>query len=160
MAGIHCSLVFLLKDDQILLAMKKRGFGAGHWNGVGGKQDPGETIEQTAARECQEEIGVTPHDLEKVAFHRFTFPDGSTDMLGHVFISRRWEGEPSETEEMAPRWFSITDIPYNEMWDDDILWLPAVLAGKKLTTVFGFDEHNHVTNANIKIVETFETPGK
>ncbi len=54
----HTTLLFLLKDNHILLAMKKRGFGAGRWNGVGGKIEAGETIVQAAVRECFEEIGV------------------------------------------------------------------------------------------------------
>lgn len=157
MTGTHCTLVFLLRDDQILLAMKKRGFGAGRWNGVGGKVDANESIEQATVRECQEEIGITPQRLEQVAFHRFTFPDDTPDMLAHVFISRHWEGEPAETEEMAPKWFDVSDIPYHEMWDDDILWLPAVLAGKKLNTVFGFDEQDSVMSADIKVVRDFKS---
>jgi len=57
---MELTLLFLIKDDQILLAMKKRGFGAGRFNGVGGKVEPGETIEQALIRESQEEINVTP----------------------------------------------------------------------------------------------------
>lgn len=57
---IRRTLLFLIKDDHVLLAMKKRGFGAGNWNGVGGKIEAGESIEQALVRECQEEIGVTP----------------------------------------------------------------------------------------------------
>lgn len=37
------TLCYLLKDDQVLLAMKKRGFGEGKWNGPGGKVEKGET---------------------------------------------------------------------------------------------------------------------
>lgn len=44
--------------DQILLGMKKRGFGMGKWNGFGGKVEPGETIEEGALREMAEESGV------------------------------------------------------------------------------------------------------
>lgn len=32
------TIVFLVRDDKILLAMKKRGFGEGKWNGVGGME--------------------------------------------------------------------------------------------------------------------------
>ncbi len=44
------TLVFLVDDDRVLLGMKKRGFGAGKWNGFGGKVEPGETIEEAAIR--------------------------------------------------------------------------------------------------------------
>jgi len=57
------TLCFLLKGDEILLAVKKQslsGFGAGigKWNGVGGKVDEGETIRFAAIRELNEEVGV------------------------------------------------------------------------------------------------------
>lgn len=148
----HVTLLFLLTDDQILLAMKKRGFGMGRWNGVGGKIEPGETIEQATARECYEEIGVTPGELEKVAHLTFTFPDDTDDILAHVYTTRSWEGEPVETEEMAPQWFTHAEIPYKEMWTDDEFWLPHVLDGKKLVATFMFTkdevmmpEHNKIT---------------
>ena len=53
-------LVFFIRGQTILLANKKRGFGVGKWNGIGGKQKRGETVIDAARRECQEEIGVTP----------------------------------------------------------------------------------------------------
>lgn len=149
-----CTLLFLLRDDEILLAMKKRGLGAGHWNGVGGKVEPNESLKEATIRECQEEIGVTPKSLEEVAVHDFLFPDGSPDMKVHAFITKNWEGEPHETEEMAPKWFKISDIPYTKMWDDDIVWLPLVLQGKKLQTTFTFDTDNHMTNAELKIIKS------
>ena len=45
----------------------------------------------------------------------------------HVFVSNKWTGEPTETKEMRPEWFSFDDIPYDKMWKDDILWLPWLL---------------------------------
>lgn len=146
-----CTLLFLLRDDKILLAMKKRGFGAGHWNGVGGKVDIGETIEQALVRECHEEIHVTPLEFEKVAVHDFVFPDGTPDMKVHAYITKQWEGDPTETEEMAPQWFTIRDIPYEKMWEDDIVWLPLVLQGKKVTTRFTFDTKNHMLDAQLTL---------
>lgn len=134
-----CSLVFLLEGDNILLAMKKRGFGAGKWNGVGGKIEQNETVEQSMIREAEEEIGVIPRQYESVAYLEFDFPDGMPDMRAHVYLCTSWDGEPVETEEMAPRWFKINDIPYADMWQDDILWLPLVLEGKSVHGKFTFD---------------------
>lgn len=140
----HTTLLFLLRDDHILLAMKKRGFGVGRWNGVGGKIETGESIEQAAVRECTEEIGVKPHSLTKVARLSFVFPDDTPDILTHVFATKSWKGEPIETEEMAPQWFRLTDIPYHAMWQDDKLWLPHVLDGKKVIASFGFDNNENM----------------
>ena len=54
----QATLLFLIEDNHILLAMKKRGFGAGRWNGVGGKPNTAESILDVAIRECKEEIEV------------------------------------------------------------------------------------------------------
>lgn len=148
----HTTLLLLLKDDAILLAMKKRGFGANRWNGVGGKIEPGETIEQAAIRECQEEISVTPKNLEKIAHHTFLLPsltDQGGTMISHTFITRDWEGEPTESEEMAPRWFAFADIPYDTMWEDDRYWLPHVLAGKRVVCTFGFNHDDRMTTREV-----------
>lgn len=147
----HVTLLFLLRDNDILLAMKKRGFGMGRWNGVGGKIEPGETIEQATARECREEIGVDPGDLEKVAHLTFVFSEGRADILAHVYVTRSWTGEPVETEEMAPQWFALADIPYKEMWQDDEHWLPHVLNGKKLHASFMFDQGERMLPEGTKL---------
>ena len=38
------TLVYIRDDENILLGLKKRGFGTGKWNGFGGKVQAGETI--------------------------------------------------------------------------------------------------------------------
>ena len=147
-----CTLLFLRRDDEILLAMKKRGFGAGWWNGVGGKIEPGESEEQALVRECQEEIGVTPLEFEKVAAHDFKFQDdATTDMQVHAYLCSKWQGEPGESEEMAPKWFKLADIPYDDMWQDDIVWLPLVLRGKKLRASFTFGTDDNMLAARLEL---------
>lgn len=145
------TLLFLVRDDEILLAMKKRGFGEGRWNGCGGKVDPSETVEQAMIRETQEEIGVTPLVYEKVAVHDFIMEEHE-NFEAHAYICTEWQGEPTETEEMAPQWFRKSEIPYGRMWQDDIIWLPAILQGKKLKTRFTFDKADNMIDAQLTFV--------
>lgn len=136
--AVHlATLLFVIDGDNILLIRKKRGLGAGKINGPGGKLDPGETLEQCAVREVQEEVGVTPLDLCSVGELRFQFTDGYSIHV-HVFIAESHTGSPIETDEALPLWFDKSAIPYHEMWADDKIWLPRVLQGESVSGKFIF----------------------
>lgn len=144
------TLGFLIRDNQLLLAMKKRGFGAGKWNGVGGKLDKDETIEETSKRETMEEIGVVIEEQEivaKINFHFKNKPEWDQQVI--VFKILKWQNEPQESEEMAPNWFNIDEIPYEKMWIDDIFWLPRVLKGEKILARFVFDDNENILEKEI-----------
>ena len=49
-----------------------------------------------------------------------------------------------ETDEAVPLWFEETDIPYHEMWEDDRLWIPHLLAGRCFSGRYVFDEDRMV----------------
>src|SRR4051812_23340605 len=93
----NVTLCLLIKGDEVLLAMKKRGFGAGKWNGIGGKVNEGESIEAAAVREAEEEIGVKIDikDLEYTATTNFFFKDKPEwNQSMKTFFVAKWEGEP------------------------------------------------------------------
>jgi len=139
----QATLVFVLRGDQILLIDKKRGLGKGKVNGPGGKVDPGETIEQCAIRECEEELSIEVSELEQLGEHRFQFVDGYSI---HCFVYRTeaFRGTPTESPEAAPRWTPVRSIPYELMWEDDRIWLPLLLKGQRFTANWIFDEDRMV----------------
>ena len=63
----QATICLLRKNDEVLLAMKKRGFGEGKYNGIGGKVEDGETVKDAAVRELYEEVGVHTNEMEKIA---------------------------------------------------------------------------------------------
>lgn len=142
MKKMETTLLLLRREGQILLAKKKRGFGTGLYNGVGGKVELGETVEQAMIRECEEEIFVTPTEYEKMGTIRFKeyMKDELTDLTFHLYVATSWIGEPKESEEMNPSWFDLDKIPYSEMFKDDSYWLPIVLKGQKIKAYFEFDK--------------------
>ena len=137
------TLLFVVRDGQVLLIRKKRGLGAGKINGPGGKLDPGESLQQCAVREVQEELGVTPTGLAYRGQHRFQFLDGYT-LHCHVYVASDCEGEPVETPEAIPLWTALEAIPFDEMWADDRHWLPQVLAGQTVDGRYVFDAEDMV----------------
>ena len=132
------TLVFVLRDDEILLIRKKRGLGAGKINGPGGRLDPGETPHACAIRETQEELGITPLEVVHHGENRFQFIDGYSIHV-HVYVAQAFDGTPIETDEAIPMWTSRDALPYDEMWADDILWLPHVLEGHRIDGRYIFD---------------------
>ena len=135
----HATLVFVQKDDQVLLGKKKKGFGAGKWNGFGGKVEQGESIEGAAIRELKEESGLEAEVIKRgeLTFRFIDKPEW--DQVVHVFLATMWQGSPKESDEMRPKWTRIDRIPFNEMWADDVHWLPQVLRNKEVVGTFLFE---------------------
>src|SRR5687767_14703897 len=128
----QATLCFLMRGDppaEVLLGLKKVGFGGGQYNGFGGKVEASETVAEAAVRELREEtsVEVAVRDLERVGHLTFRFPARPEwDQVVHVFLAHRWEGSPKESPEMRPEWFGVRMIPYEAMWADDAHWLPWV----------------------------------
>lgn len=133
------TLCIIHQHGKVLLGMKKRGFGAGRWNGFGGKIEAGESIEEAAKREVLEEAGLDVRDFEKMGIVNFEFRDGTRDVEVHIFRSNDFEGRIIETEEMRPEWFNADRLPLTNMWPADIYWLPILLEGKKFEGKFIYD---------------------
>ena len=136
--------------------MKKRGFGVGRWNGTGGKFDPekgDKDILAAAIRETKEEIGVEVKNPKKVGLFHFKFANKEEwNQDVSLFVANEWIGEPKESEEMKPKWFSLKEIPYESMWPDDIHWMPHILEGNKVEADFLFGEEDKIIDYNVKIV--------
>lgn len=148
------TLLFLIRCDEVLLAMKKRRFGEGRWNGVGGKLEPGESITQGLVRETSEEIGVEVDaaDLTQVAEIEFYFPPGPKSAYNqrvHAFIAHKWQGEPTETEEMRPAWFHLDKLPFGSMWDGDDHWVTLALNGRFVSGKMYFKDNEHLDRAEL-----------
>jgi len=126
---------------QVLLGRKKTGFGAGKWVGLGGHVEDGEKPVMAAVREVEEESGliVRPDELAHMAAITFHFPARPAwDQTADVFATAAYLGEPAESDEIAPRWFAVDDLPLDGMWDDARYWLPLVLAGRHVTAEVTF----------------------
>lgn len=132
------TLMFIVRDGEVLLIEKLRGIGMGKINGPGGKIDPGETPLECVIRECQEELHITPIKPVKMGELWFAMSD-IPDIHCHVFTATEFEGTPTATEEAVPIWTKIEDIPWDKMWEDDAHWLPQMLEGQKFLGRFLFE---------------------
>ena len=152
--GEQATLVYLVHGDSVLLMRKLRGHGAGKVNAPGGRVEAGESVEACAMREVAEEVGIRVHALELRALLRYDDPAEGFAMAGFAFVSSDFEGTPARTAEADPFWCRIDEIPYDEMWENDRIWLPRVLRGERIRADFRFYRdrmvaHTVVSDANI-----------
>ncbi|XP_074062936.1 oxidized purine nucleoside triphosphate hydrolase [Macrotis lagotis] len=147
------TLVLVMKPQHILLGMKKRGFGAGRWNGFGGKVENGETIEEGAKRELLEESGLIVDTLQKIGKITFEFV-GNTELMDvYIFYADSFHGTPKESDEMSPQWFQLEQVPFSDMWPDDRLWFPLMLQKKKFHGYFKFQGQDTILDYTLNEVE-------
>lgn len=152
---------FLIKTDnsdnpvEVCLAMKKRGFGKGMWNGAGGKPEPGESMEDAASRELKEEFGVLKAQLDKHGEIEFLLLKENQKIIMYAFLVKNWKYEPIETEEMKPSWFKVNEVPYDSMWKGDSEWLPIILSGKRIKAKYTYTKEG----GNVKARQITEVDG-
>lgn len=142
-------VVYLLRDrrvdgqtvTEVLLGKKLTGLGVGKFVGAGGKLEPGESARSAAIREVAEELGVAVNarDLEGISDITYPFVDKDEwSQRSFGFVTRVWAGTPAASDELAPRWFALDDIPFDRMWADARLWLPRALAGDFVEATYSF----------------------
>ncbi len=159
MTKIITNLGIIHKNDQVLLGMKKRGFGAGRWNGYGGKVLEGENIEDALCREVAEEAGIELTNVAKHGVIDFELQDTGDVFEVNIYKISDYKGEPKETEEMLPQWFKIEELPFDKMWPTDVHWIPLLLEGKKFKGGVILDKQSSaeyaskVISKNIFVVE-------
>lgn len=140
------TVIFLVKEGTVLLAVKKKKVGKGRLNGFGGKPDEGETLRACAVRELFEESGegivVREEDLIPRArikfFNQENNPD-IPDMEVYFYVTEKFEGAAKETNEMGmSEAYPFNEIPFDQMMSADKYFVPNILRGESLTGVVNF----------------------
>jgi 8-oxo-dGTP diphosphatase len=137
---VESGAVLIIERGCLLLMKKAPGrLGEGKWKALSGKLLPCETPIEGAMREAFEESGIRVTHLEPRGKLCCFFEGRREKWIIHLYASHSFEGEPRSSDEGFVRWFSLDELPYDEMWEDDKHWLPHVIDGKKVVGTFYFN---------------------
>lgn len=109
--NVHVSLIIPDKFGSAFACQYHKMKTENHWRFGGGKVEPGESLLQAAARECKEEWGIEPLELEY--YTSTTRQIDGKIWTGHWFVVRRYTGElramePEKHE--GPYWLSAYQL--------------------------------------------------
>lgn len=152
----HVALCFLFRTteagSEVLLGLKKSGFGVGRIVTLGGGIEPGESAAEAAVREVAEESGVVVDEASLTALGRvrWRFPaQPAADMDAAIFTAVEWAGTPGPTVEVEPAWYPVDDLPWEGMWEDAQHWLGAVIDGTPLDVLVTLNPDNETVNSTV-----------
>ena len=99
------AIMLAVQGDKCLLG-RQEGWPAGFWSALAGYVEPGETIEQAAARELEEEAGIIsdPATAEYLFCQPWPFP--SSLMVGIILEAQTTEVSVEQDELEAARWIT------------------------------------------------------
>ncbi|KAK7788961.1 hypothetical protein R5R35_007456 [Gryllus longicercus] len=147
------TLALVRNAEEVLLGLKKRGFGEGKWNGFGGKVEAGESIHDAAVRELREESGLIVENLKYIGILDFEFAGDPKILEVHVFTTSQFTGQLVESDEMKPQWFSIQDVPFAKMWPDDEFWFPLFLKNEMFKGYFFYKDQDTIGHYTLSVVD-------
>jgi len=113
---------YLIKDGKVVVTKYNEGQPtAGYYDIPGGKIEDGETAEQAAIREMEEETGIVVKNLK----HRGRFIADNPNKIFdfEVFLTADFEGEPQDFAENTSEWIEIEELLKKEKIFSNIMLL-------------------------------------
>lgn len=97
------------EDGKVLIALRpEEAMLGGLWEFPGGKQEEGESIQQTVERELYEELGIEVKAYKEFMKLKHVYSHFSITM--HAFLCRLISGNPSPKSSQEIRWVEISEL--------------------------------------------------
>ena len=108
--------IAVIKDGKVVLIRRKNtGWIDGWYDLPAGHLESGETFQECAVRELQEETGLKAktEDLSLIHVHQ-NHNGPKAPHYGYIFLAKKWTGEPSLVEPQKSDdigWFKLDNLP-------------------------------------------------
>ena len=153
---INTTLCYIECDNKYLMLFrdkKTNDINASKWVGIGGKQEPGETMEETLLREVFEETGLTLTAYTPVGLIKFLSDTYEAEDM-YLYKGDDFTGELiPDCDEGTLKWIEKSDVLKLPMWEGDRYFLEPMLSGRtnlNITLSYEGDKLVKVTDATAK----------
>jgi 8-oxo-dGTP diphosphatase len=131
MKTTRAAAVILINDRKEILIAQRRAdqIYPHYWEFPGGKLEHGETPEQAAIREAQEELGAIPTSLTPITFiSESRSPDDAAPyhIIVYLFGCTQWQGIATGTEGQNIAWVNPAELATYNLLPANIPLIPII----------------------------------
>ncbi len=137
------TLCYLKRDGETLMLLrnkKRNDIHQGKWNGLGGKFEPGETPEECAVREVEEESGLRISNPKLCGLLTFPKFKDEEDWYVYVYTADEFDGELCESAEGQLSWIPDAELLALPLWEGDYSFLPWIEQGRFFSAKFEYKD--------------------
>jgi 8-oxo-dGTP diphosphatase len=150
------TLCYVQRDGQTLMlhrVKKKNDMHQGKWNGLGGKLDPGESPEECAIREVEEESGLRCRNPRLRGIITFPAFDEIDDWYTFLFTMHDFEGDLIDSAEGVLQWIDNNALLDLNLWPGDRIFIPWIFQDRFFSAKFIYERGKFMSH-----VVTFYEP--
>src|SRR5574338_134811 len=137
------------KTDSTLMlhrVKKANDYHEGKWNGLGGKFEQGESPEECAIREIEEESGLKVKSVKMKGFITFPLFDGKEDWYMFLFAADDFEGNLIDSPEGNLKWIKNEKLTELNLWDGDKIFIPWLFHNKFFSAKFNYENGKYISH--------------
>jgi 8-oxo-dGTP diphosphatase len=142
------TLVYAIRDDEVLLHRRVKSPNLGLWVAPGGKLEDGESPAECAMREMREETGLTIEEPALRGIMTEVSPRADYQWLTFIFAATRFGGELAPAPGIGEfRWVRIADVFQLDIPPTDRIFFARVvrLADSPFLLKFSYDAELRIT---------------
>ena len=152
MARKLTTLVYALKDGQVLLMQRRKEPNLGQWTAPGGKIELNESPAECARRELHEETGLRAERAELRVIATETSPLPDWQWLMFIYLVRESTGEVTGCDEGDLAWVPVGEVLRLSIPQADAIFYPYVVSDLPgpLSMKFEYDSDLRLVNWRIE----------
>ncbi len=143
-----CYVIDKNRESTLMIhrVKKENDYHHGKWNGLGGKFEPGESPEECAIREIEEESGLILKNIKMKGFITFPMFDGKEDWYVFLFTADEFEGELIDSNEGNLDWIRNDKLTEINLWEGDKHFIPWLFQDKFFSAIFIYKNGKYISH--------------